>query len=88
MRRRGFQRRRGDRRQLPGGFVDGVQRRRHTGAAMTVPQACLEPSAWGACATTRLNGPLPTQGFDSLLIKSGALACTDACPSSLGGREA
>ena len=55
--------------------------------AGSVPQACLEPSAWGACATTRLNGPLPTQGFDSLLIKSGALACTDACPSSLGGRE-
>ena len=54
--------------------------------AGSVPQACLEPSAWGACATTRLNGRLPTQGFDSLLIKSGALACTDACPSSLGWR--
>ena len=64
----------------PSGSLTVSNARGAVGKVGSVPSACLEQGAWGVCATTRLTGSLPTQGFNSLLIKSGAVACTDACP--------
>jgi hypothetical protein len=49
--------------------------------APPVPPACLDPAAWGACATTHLMGALPLRGISSLLITAAAVVCTDACPT-------